>query len=1339
MKKLLLIVSFALMLNNALAQCMLYPVPFSERVQNASLIVEGTLTSKSHLWNAQQNFIYTVNQVTVHKIFKGVTLNQTIEIITEGGEIGNVKITAEPNLEIKTGESGIYFLNNATAFNTAPNQYETYASVQGMIKYNSELTSATDPFNQYGLPNNVYQQIISLTGNNFQSISALPAVTSTSNFMLVPPTISGIAPAVTTAGTFSTVTITGTNFGASYVAGTSNLEFRDANNGGAGFIATPANHIVSWNNTTIQAWVPTQAGSGNIRVTNNLGEATISAATITVNYNESNVNSGGVYYQPDLISDNGTGGYTWLYNTTFNGNAPAVAAFERALQTWRCGTLVNFNRSGTTATSCQALDGNNIVTFDGSCALPAGVLGVSYSYYSSCGSGVWYVNENDLKFRTNGTGGINWNYGPVATAGGLFDFESVCLHELGHSHQLGHTITPVTVMNYAIGPNTDRRTLTAISEVAGGNDILSRSVVLNSCGPSQMILLTAGSCAINAPIANFSGTPTTGCNSLNVTFTDLSVNTPTTWNWSFPGGTPVSSNLQNPPLINYASPGTYTVTLTVSNASGSDTETKTNYITVNNCPPPIADFSASPTVLCAGSYVQFADLSTNTPTSWSWTFAGGTPAASALQNPLIQYNVPGVYSVTLTATNPYGNGTITKTNYITVNTCPPAPVANFTGAPTTICAGATVNFTDLSTNTPTGWNWTFGGGTPATSIAQNPSVVFNTPGVFTITLTATNSGGSNTFTRSNYITVNSCAPPVSSFAGYPTTICAGQSVSFVDLSTNAPTSWSWSFPGGVPAVSALQNPVISYAAAGTYNVTLTASNGNGTGTTYTLTNYVTVSNCPPAGSGLVVNDGSFIYLQPGALIHVDGGVINQDNGANIGTWDNRGSVRVQGDWTNNSVSNAFINSSPGIVELFGANQTLGGSTQTNFYTLQLTGSGIKTQTVNQQVEGTLALNDRELATQGNFMTVVNAAVGAITRTGALNSIPVQGFVSSTGNGRLIRNTNSTGAYLFPVGSSTVPARFRPVALTPVASTAAAFGVRMVNSDPTLSGYNRLTKEPILGTINANWFQKINRTSGTVNAAITIYADDVQDAIATWPTLLMTQWGYNAPPVWWKNINGTPTAAASPVLGNITRSGWSDFSNTENFNIAPQSNPLPVDLLNFSGKCTSNKINLVWTTASEVNSDYFLIESSNDGNAFIAEQKIAAAGNSNSTLEYRFTKNSNSDINYYRLTQVDLNGISTVYKPIAVNCRIQNNNQALVDLFPNPAKDVLVAGIKVNSTQRIKLSVVNMLGQLVIEKEFELENGYHQKTIDISQLAEDVYTVIIDSNDIKSIKRFAHIK
>src|SRR5262249_43827139 len=150
---------------------------------------------------------------------------------------------------------------------------------------------------------------------------------------------------------------------------------------------------------------------------------------------------------------------------------------------------------------------------------------------------------------------------------------------------------------------------------------------------------------------------------------------------------------------------------------------------------------------------------------------------------------------------------------------------------------------------------------------------YSTSGVYSVTLTATNSGGSNTVTLNSYITVNTCASPVVSFSGWPTTVCAGQSVNFTDLSSNSPTSWSWTFPGGTPGASTLQNPTVTYAIAGTYNVTHSATNGFGTNTS-TATNYISVSSCPASGVGLIVNDGSLIHVQAGALVTVEGGFIN---------------------------------------------------------------------------------------------------------------------------------------------------------------------------------------------------------------------------------------------------------------------------------------------------------------------------------------------------------------------------------------------------------------------------------------------------------------------------------
>lgn len=178
---------------------------------------------------------------------------------------------------------------------------------------------------------------------------------------------------------------------------------------------------------------------------------------------------------------------------------------------------------------------------------------------------------------------------------------------------------------------------------------------------------------VTIPIAAFSVDNTTVCKEDSVQFTDATTNTPLTWAWSFPGGSPDTSNLQNP-KIEYPTAGTYTVSLYVTNADSSDTETKTNYITVRDSV--VANFSASETSVNTGANISFTDLTTNNPSSWSWTFAGGTPSVSTSQNPTIQYNTAGTYTVTLEATNTCNSDTETKTGHITVSN-PYAPASSY--------------------------------------------------------------------------------------------------------------------------------------------------------------------------------------------------------------------------------------------------------------------------------------------------------------------------------------------------------------------------------------------------------------------------------------------------------------------------------------------------------------------------------------------------------------------------------------------------------------------------------------------------------------------------------------
>ncbi len=350
-----------------------------------------------------------------------------------------------------------------------------------------------------------------------------------------------------------------------------------------------------------------------------------------------------------------------------------------------------------------------------------------------------------------------------------------------------------------------------------------------------------------APTADFAASSTLINVGDTVNFTDLSSGSPNSWQWSFTGANTTSSTVANPSGIIYNTVGTYSVSLIASNFNGSNTLTKTNYITVVSATTTIvsADFTSDTTTVTSGSTVQFYDASSGTPTAWKWSFSGGSPSSSTKQNPnKVTFSTPGTYTISLTASNTNGSDVETKVNYITV--LPGANYVvntNFLANSTSIVSGNSIAFTDLSSGNPTNWQWSFDGGSPSMSSDQNPTaILYNTPGTYAVTLIAYNSYTWDVETKTAYITVkgDTVVPVNTNFSASNTTIVSGQSIDFTDLSTGDPTSWAWTFVGGSPSSSSDQNPSgISYSTAGKYAVVLTSLNLNSFDTE-SKTEYITV-------------------------------------------------------------------------------------------------------------------------------------------------------------------------------------------------------------------------------------------------------------------------------------------------------------------------------------------------------------------------------------------------------------------------------------------------------------------------------------------------------------------
>jgi len=196
----------------------------------------------------------------------------------------------------------------------------------------------------------------------------------------------------------------------------------------------------------------------------------------------------------------------------------------------------------------------------------------------------------------------------------------------------------------------------------------------------------------------------------------------------------------------------------------------------------------------------------------------------------------------------YGNGAATV----------PAPVAAFSYSPGSLSAGQTATFADASTGSPTSWLWTFGDG--GSSTAQNPTRTYTQPGSYTVTLVASNAGGSGSTSRT--ITVSQAAPPSTNaptpdFSFSPLSPTPGSAVQFNDSSAGSPLSWAWNFgdpSSGSANVSSLRNPTHYFVTGGNYTVSLTVSNAGGSTST---TRSVTVGSCGGAGTALCLNGGRF--------------------------------------------------------------------------------------------------------------------------------------------------------------------------------------------------------------------------------------------------------------------------------------------------------------------------------------------------------------------------------------------------------------------------------------------------------------------------------------------------
>ncbi|HZG00666.1 MAG TPA: PKD domain-containing protein [Chitinophagales bacterium] len=457
----------------------------------------------------------------------------------------------------------------------------------------------------------------------------------------------------------------------------------------------------------------------------------------------------------------------------------------------------------------------------------AGTYDVSLSVQTSTGAIVDTVLTSYITVSVCTVGpdvNINWDTSTVCV-GGVVNFTPVCPDCVSFEWTFdGGDPATSTYQNVSVAYDTEGQYTVTLT----GTDVNGNTTTQTLAAAINVINCSAG------PTVDFTWDLDEICSGEQVTFT---ADCPTCieFLWEFQGGTPGSSPAANP-TVTYNTPSPlgspYNVQLIGTDANGvSDTILYVDLITVNPCgDPPVADFTPSADTVCAGGFLTFVNASAAALDAvYTWTFAGGTPSSSVQQNPgQIVFVAAGTYDVTLVVSDAYGEDSVTLS--VTAVDCP-VPVAFFTASDEDICKNESVTFTDASENA-TSWNWTFDGGSPASSTDQNPAAVFyNTPGLYTATLTVSDGTGQDS-TYSVSINVSGCGIPTPAFTVSDNTVCTGGCVQFYDVSLDYPTGWLWSFPGAEPASSSQQNPpYVCYNTPGTYPVQLTAFNLLGADTT----------------------------------------------------------------------------------------------------------------------------------------------------------------------------------------------------------------------------------------------------------------------------------------------------------------------------------------------------------------------------------------------------------------------------------------------------------------------------------------------------------------------------
>lgn len=169
--------------------------------------------------------------------------------------------------------------------------------------------------------------------------------------------------------------------------------------------------------------------------------------------------------------------------------------------------------------------------------------------------------------------------------------------------------------------------------------------------------------------------------------------------------------------------------------------------------------------------------------------------------------------------------------------------------------------------------------------------------------------------------------------------------------------------------------------------------------------------------------------------------------------------------------------------------------------------------------------------------------------------------------------------------------------------------------------------------------------------------------------------------------------------------------------------LPIELMNFSSKCNEDKAIIQWSTANEVNTDYFTLEKSTNGIDFQQVFKTQAANNSSHQLNYSFNDNYSENITYYRLKMFDLDGKLKISETISSNC---NNNENTIGIYPNPTSNNIALNWEIKNDEYAEIIIYNLKGEIQFQKIYY--SSLINESITLEHLPKGIYQIMLSNQN-----------